>query len=406
MVRVALKIAWRYLFAKKRFNAIHVITRISSIAVGVVTAAMICVLSVMNGFGVMVENTFSQFDPELRITATNGKSFHVSPAMKDSIMAIPEVNLISESIEEIALVEFEGKQMPVQLMGVDSTFNSLTSISQLITDGKYQVYDGAFDRAVLGQQLAWKLGIGAHFSSGIKVYAPKRFAKVNMVRQDVNFNTETCFIAGTFAVNQQKYDESTMLVDIDLTRRLLEFDSTEVSALLISTSNTEKAQEAIKQVLGDGYNVHNRYEQQKTFYDVLNVEKLLTTILLAFILLIATFNSIGALSMLIIDKKDDIHTLSCLGASDQLIRRIFLLEGWIVNAIGAICGIIIGVILCLIQQHYGIIKLGNGSEYIISAYPVVVQAWDIVLVTATVLILSLISVWIPVRKCKANNTRK
>ena len=197
-----------------------------------------------------------------------------------------------------------------------------------------------------------------------------------------------------------------MLVDIDLTRRLLEFDSTEVSALLISTSNTEKAQETIKQVLGDGYNVHNRYEQQKNFYDVLSVEKLITTILLAFILLIATFNSIGALSMLIIDKKDDIHTLSCLGASDQLIRRIFLLEGWIVNAIGAICGVVIGVILCLIQQHYGIIKLGNGSEYIISAYPVVVQAWDIVLVTATVLILSLISVWIPVKKCKANNTRK
>jgi lipoprotein-releasing system permease protein len=397
MVRVALKIAWRYLFAKKRFNAIHVITRISSIAVGVVTAAMICVLSVMNGFGVMVENTFSQFDPELRITATNGKSFHVSPAMKDSIMAIPEVDQISECIEEIALIEFEEKQMPVQLMGVDSVFNSITSISQLITDGKYQVHDGAFDRAVLGQQLAWKLGIGAHFSTGIKVYAPKRFAKVNMVRQDVNFNTENCFIAGTFAVNQQKYDESTMLVDIDLTRRLLEFDSTEVSSLLISTSNTEKAQEAIKQVLGDGYNVHNRYEQQKTFYDVLNVEKLLTTILLAFILLIATFNSIGALSMLIIDKKADIRTLSHLGASEQLIRKIFLLEGLLVNLLGAIGGIVIGLTICLLQEHFGLLKLGNGSEYIISAYPVAVQVWDIVLVIGIVFVLSLLSVWIPTR---------
>ena len=399
MVKVALKIAWRYLFAKKNFNAIHVITTISSIAVGVVTAAMICVLSVMNGFGVMIEDMFSQFDPDLRITAQNGKSFHITPQLKDSLLALPEVNLLSESIEETALVHFDDKQTPVQLMGVDSVFNSLTAIDSLITDGKFQVHDGAFDRAVFGQILAWKLGIGAHFVDGIKVYVPKRFSKVNMMRPDVNFNEETCFIAGTFAVNQQKYDENVMLVDIDFTRRLLEFDSCEVSALLVSTTNTEKAKASIASVLGDGFNIHNRYEQQANFFRILHIEKLLTAVLLAFILLIATFNSIGALSMLIIDKKDDIKTLSHLGASPKLIRSVFLLEGWMVNAIGAIGGVVLGLIICLVQQHFGLLKLGNGSEYIISAYPVAVQAWDVVLVTIIVLVLSLISVWIPVRKC-------
>jgi ABC-type lipoprotein release transport system permease subunit len=221
-----------------------------------------------------------------------------------------------------------------------------------------------------------------------------------MMRPDANFNMETCFIAGTFAVNQQKYDENVMLVDLDFTRRLLEYDSTEISALLVSTPHTEKAKKSIRQVLGDDYNIHNRYEQQENFFRILRIEKLLTAILLAFILLIATFNSVGALSMLIIDKKDDIRTLSHLGASEKLIQRIFLLEGWIVNALGAIGGIIVGLIICLLQEHLGLLKLGNGSEYIISAYPVDVQGWDVLLVTVTVLALSLISVWIPAKKCK------
>ena len=401
MVKTALHIAWRYLFAKKQFNAIHIITTISSIAVGVVTAAMICVMSVMNGFGTMVEQMFSQFDPDIRITAQNGKSFHLSQETKDQLLALPEVNLLSESIEETALIYFEDKQTPVQLMGVDSVFDSLTDIDQIITDGHFEVYDGAFDRAVLGQLLAWKIGIGARFIHSIQVYAPKRNSKVNMLRPDANFNTETCFIAGIFAVNQQKYDENTMIVDIDFTRRLLEYDSTEMTALMVSTQgNIKQAKRAIAQVMGEGYNIHDRYEQQKDFFRILRVEKLLTSLLLAFILLIATFNGIGALSMLIIDKKNDIRILSHLGASEQLIKRIFLFEGWLVNAIGAIGGVVVGLTICLLQEHFGLLKLGNGVEYVISAYPVAVQGWDILLVIGIVLILSIISVSIPVRKIK------
>ena len=391
------------MFAKKQFNAIHIITAISSVAVGVVTAAMVCVLSVMNGFGVMVEQLFSQFDPDLRITAQKGKSFSISEEKKDELLGLPSVDLLSESITETALVYFEDKQMPVQLQGVDAEFDELTGIEQIITDGHYEVYDGAFDRAVLGQGLAWKLGIGARFVSGIEVYAPKREGKVNMLRPDANFNRETCFIAGTFAVNQQKYDDNLMLVDIDLTRRLLDYDSTEVTALQVAVAegySVKQAKKEIVSVLGEGYAVQDRYEQQEDFFRILRVEKLLTTLLLVFILLIATFNGIGSLSMLIIDKQQDIRTLSHLGASEKMIRSVFVLEGWMVNALGAFGGLVVGLVVCLLQEHLGLLKLGNGAEYVIEAYPVAVQGWDIVMVIVVVLALGAISSWIPARRIK------
>lgn len=402
-MKTELKIAWRYLFAKKQFNAIHIITAISSVAVGVVTAAMVCVLSVMNGFGVMVEQLFSQFDPDLRITTQKGKSFSISEEKKDELLGLPSVDLLSESITETALVYFEDKQMPVQLQGVDAEFDELTGIEQIITDGHYEVYDGAFDRAVLGQGLAWKLGIGARFVSGIEVYAPKREGKVNMLRPDANFNRETCFIAGTFAVNQQKYDDNLMLVDIDLTRRLLDYDSTEVTALQVAVAegySVKQAKKEIVSVLGEGYAVQDRYEQQEDFFRILRVEKLLTTLLLVFILLIATFNGIGSLSMLIIDKQQDIRTLSHLGASEKMIRSVFVLEGWMVNALGAFGGLVVGLVVCLLQEHLGLLKLGNGVEYVIEAYPVAVQGWDIVMVIVVVLALGAISSWIPARRIK------
>ena len=402
-MKTEFKIAWRYLFAKKQFNAIHIITAISSIAVGVVTAAMICVLSVMNGFGTMIEQMFSQFDPDIRITAQAGKSFSITSQQREQLLGLPSINLLSESISETALVYYEDKQMPVQLLGVDSLFDDLTEIEKIITDGHYQVYDGAFDRAVLGQGLAWKLGIGARFVHGMQLYAPKREGKVNMMRPDANFNRTTCFIAGTFAVNQQKYDDNLMLVDIDLTRRLLDYDATEVTAIQLSINkgfSTKQAKREITSVLGEGYILQDRYEQQEDFFRILRVEKLLTTLLLVFILLIATFNGIGSLSMLIIDKQKDIRTLSHLGASDRMLRRIFMLEGWMVNTLGALGGLIIGLAICLLQEHFGLLKLGNGAEYIISAYPVTVQGWDIVIVTIIVLTLGAISSYIPTRKIK------
>ena len=402
-MKTEFKIAWRYLFAKKQFNAIHIITAISSAAVGVVTAAMVCVLSVMNGFGVMVEQLFSQFDPDIRITANMGKSFSITKEKKSELLKLPCVNLLSENISETALAYFEDKQMPVQLLGVDSVFDDITEIRNIITDGHYEVYDGAFDRAVLGQGLAWKMGIGARFINGIQLYAPKREGKVNMLRPDANFNQETCFIAGTFAVNQLKYDDNFMLVDIDLTRRLLGYDTTEVTALSLALTDgysIKQAKRDIAAILGDNYVVQDRYEQQEDFFRILRVEKLLTALLLVFILLIATFNGIGSLSMLIIDKQQDIRTLSHLGASNQMIRNVFLLEGWMVNTLGALGGLVVGLGICLVQEHFGLLKLGNGTEYVIESYPVAVQGWDIAMVVMTILALGAISSWIPARKIK------
>ena len=400
-MKIEWKIAWRYLFAKKQFNAIHVITTISSAAVGVVTAAMVCVMSVMNGFGVMVEQMFSQFDPDLRICAESGKSFYVPDDTRQQLASLECVDLLSESISETALVYFEGKQMPVLLMGVDEQFDDLTKIEHIITDGVFQVWDGAFDRTVLGQGLAWKLGVGARFVSPLEVYAPKREGKVNMLRPDQNFNREVCYIAGTFAVNQQKYDENMMLVDIDLTRRLLNYDSTEVTALHLNIAegcSIKKAKKEILTLMGDGYVLQDRYEQQADFFRILRVEKLLTTLLLVFILLIATFNGIGSLTMLIIDKETDIKTLSHLGANASMIRRVFMLEGWLVNALGAVAGLLVGLLVCLLQEHLGLLKLGNGTEYIVSAYPVAVEAWDVLLVGVVVMVLGALASWIPARR--------
>lgn len=400
-MKTELKIAWRYLFAKKQYNAIHIISGISAAAVGVVTAAMVCVLSVMNGFGVMVEQLFSQFDPDIRIEAVSGKSFHDQGERFDALRQLSEVAMVSQSIEETALLQFEDKQMPVRLYGVDSVFPTLTHIENIITEGHYEVYDGAFDRAVLGQGLAWQMGIGARFISPLQLYAPKRNAKVNMLRPDQSFNDEVCFIAGTFAVQQVKYDNEVMLVDIDLTRRLLDYGNHEVSALLIKVAphtSVKQAKKVIQSLLGEGFAVLDRYEQQADFFRILRVEKLLTTLLLVFILLIASFNIIGSLSMLIIDKQTDIQTLSHLGANKKMIQRIFLFEGWLISALGAMVGLAIGLIVCLAQEHLGILKLGNGTEYVVSAYPVAVQTTDVLIVAAVVLTLGFLAAWIPARK--------
>lgn len=405
-MKTELKIAWRYLFAKKQYNAIHIISGISAAAVGVVTAAMVCVLSVMNGFGVMVEQLFSQFDPDIRIEAVSGKSFHDQGERFDALRQLSEVAMVSQSIEETALLQFEDKQMPVRLYGVDSVFPTLTHIENIITEGHYEVYDGAFDRAVLGQGLAWQMGIGARFISPLQLYAPKRNAKVNMLRPDQSFNDEVCFIAGTFAVQQVKYDNEVMLVDIDLTRRLLDYGNHEVSALLVKVvphTSVKQAKKAIQSLLGEGFAVLDRYEQQADFFRILRVEKLLTTLLLVFILLIASFNIIGSLSMLIIDKQTDIQTLSHLGANKKMIQRIFLFEGWLISALGAMVGLAIGLIVCLVQEHLGILKLGNGTEYVVSAYPVAVQTTDVLIVAAVVLVLGFLAAWIPARRLEVNS---
>ncbi len=396
-------IAWRYIFSKKSHNAINIVSGVSAAAVGVVTAAMICVLSIMNGFGSLIESMFSQFDPELRITAAEGKYFSIDGDEMREVLSMPFVETYSQVVEETALIRYKDHQMPAHLMGVDDAFEALTGIDSIITDGHYSVYDGAFERAVLGRGLAAQIGINAHFVGGLRIYAPKRNSRVNLLRPDESFNEATTFIAGTFAVNQVKYDESYMLISLPLARELFEYDSATVTALHVQLRQgtpVRIAKKEIQQILGGTFLVQDRYEQQADFFRILKVEKLLTVLLMAFIMLIACFNIISSLSMLIIDKREDIRILRNLGADSTLIRRIFLYEGWLTSSLGAIIGLILGLAACLVQEHFGLLKLGTGTEYIISSYPVQVQAVDIIVIGVTVVLLGFVSAWYPVRKLR------
>ena len=406
-MRPELHIAWRYLFSKKGHNAINIVSGVSAAAVGVVTAAMVCVLSVMNGFGALVEQMFSEFDPEIRITATAGKSFRLDTLPVQQALALPFVQAASEVVEETALVRYKDHQQPARVMGVDSVFQHITHIDSIIIDGYFSVFDGAFDRCVMGRGLAAQIGVNAHFVGAVHLYAPKRLERVNMLRPDEAFLHETAFMAGTFAVNQTTYDDQLLLVSLPLTRRLFQYDTLTVTALELQlvrgsrlSSRQMKAQ--LRECLGEGYVVADRYEQQADFFRILKVEKLLTALLLAFILLIACFNVIGSLSMLIIDKQDDIRILRHLGATPHTIRRIFLCEGWLITALGAMVGLIFGLTICLLQQHLGLLKLGSGTDYVISAYPVLVQAGDVVAVAAIVLGLGFFAAWYATRTLRTN----
>ena len=399
-------IAWRYLFSKKGHNAINIISGISAGALAIVTAAMICVLSVMNGFGSLVEQMFSEFDPVLMVVPAEGQTLRTDTMPVLSLYARKDVEAISAQLEQTALIRYKDHQTPARVMGVDSLFTRTAHIDSIITDGYYSVWDGAFDRTVLGRGLAAEIGMNAHFTGALHLYAPERTGKINMLRPDKSLRHEHAFIAGTFAVNQVGYDDQLLLVSLPLARRLFGYDDQTVSALRIQPKEGVKVSALKHQIaaaLGEGFRVLDRFEQQADFFRILRIEKLLTVLLLVFILLIASFNIIGSLTMLIIDKREDIRILSHMGADEPTIRRVFLLEGWLISSLGTIIGLISGVLLCLGQEHYSWLKLGDGTEYVISAYPVQVQMPDVLLVAVIVLALGFIAAYYPTRKLKVES---
>ena len=400
-------IAWRYLFSPKGHNAINIVSGISAAAVTVVTAAMICVLSVMNGFGALVEHMFSELDPELLVVPAEGKTLRTDTLPVASLYAREDIEAVSMQLEQTALIRYKDHQLPARVMGVDSLFVRTAHIDSVITDGYYSVWDGAFERTVLGRGLAAQIGMNAHFTGALHLYAPERTGRINLLRPDQSLKHEHAFIAGTFAINQLEYDDQLLLVSLPLAQRLFCYDEHTATALRIQPKRvqntdryTDRIQTELAKLLGPGYQVLDRYEQQADFFRILRIEKLLTVLLLVFILLIASFNIIGSLSMLIIDKSEDIRILSHLGADERTIRWIFLLEGWFISSLGALAGLVIGIAVCLGQQYFGWLKLGSGSEYVISAYPVQVQAPDIMLVAFIVLALGFAAAWYTVRKMK------
>lgn len=392
------RMARRYLFSKKSHNAINIISGISAGGVAIGTMALVCVLSVFNGFDSLISHLFSAFDPDLKITLTQGKTFEINTREFNELRQMKSVAVYTEIIEENALLRFKDKQMPATIKGVSAGFEKMTRIDSIMYDGKFILYDGAFQRAVVGAGVAQTLGLGAHFIDPLIIYAPKRTSKINLLRPENSFNQMGTFVSGIFSVKQLQYDDHYVLVSIDLARDLFEYQKTTVSAVEIKLSNEKNissVQRQIQEKLGNKYQVENRYEQQESFFKIMKIEKWITYLILCFILLIASFNIIGSLSMLIIDKKEDILTLRNLGANNQMIKRIFLFEGWMISGVGAVIGIGLGAVFCLLQEHLGLIRLGSG--YVVDAYPVVTRFSDISLVFITVLFMGFLAAYYPVR---------
>ena len=397
-------IAKRYLFSKKSHNAINVISGVSVCGVALATLALICTLSVFNGFQDLVTTMFTAFDPELKIIAVNGKVFDGQDERILALRDLPEVEVFSESLEDNAMVQYKGRQAMVVIKGVEDNFNQLTAIDSILYGrGELVLHDEVVDYVIPGVELVSTLGTGVRFLNPLEVYAPKRGSKINVANPSSSFQSSYLHSSGlVFAVNQQKYDASYMLTSLSFARDLFQYD-TEVSSIdlkLKEGSHLYKVQEDISRRLGDEFRVQNRYEQQQDTFRIMEVEKLISYLFLSFILLIACFNVIGSLSMLIIDKRADVLTLRNLGADDGIITRIFMFEGCLISFMGALVGVVLGLTLCFIQQEFGVIALGSGASagaFVVDAYPVSVHWQDVILILITVLVVGFLSVLYPVR---------
>lgn len=394
-------IAKRYLFSKKSHNAINVISAISVCGVALATLALVCTLSVFNGFQDLVATFFTAFDPQLKVTAVKGKVFDGQDPRILQIRELPEVELCSESLEDNIMVQYQDKQTMAVLKGVEDNFDRLTPIDSILFGrGELILHDEVVDYAIPGIQLLSTLGASIRFLDPLEIYAPKRGAKVNLTNPSTAFSTGQLFSSGlVFAVNQEKYDGSYILTSLRFARDLFQYTS-EVSAInlkLKPEADTDAVKEKIEQILGEDFCVSDRYEQQADTFRIMEIEKLISYLFLTFILVIASFNVIGSLSMLIIDKRDDVNTLRNLGANDNQIVRIFLFEGRMISFIGASLGVVLGLFLCWLQQKYGLIALGSSGTFVVDAYPVSVHLTDVIVIFITVLAVGFLSVWYPVR---------
>ena len=396
-------IARRYLFSKKSTHAINVISGISVIGVAVASMALVVTLSVFNGFHDMVASLFTQMDPQLKITPVKGKTAPADDPILTKIRQLPQIEVATECLEDQALAVYNDRQVMVKLKGVDDNFDKLTHIREILEgDGEFGLHAADMYYGIPGLGVAYMLGMGYTYDKPLQIYAPKREGQIDITNPTDAFVEDQLFSPGVvFSVQQGKYDKQYILTSVHFTRQLFQQEGmlSSLELRLKPGSDFDKVKSQIQQLAGDAYLVRDRYEQQDDTFRIMKIEKLIAYVFLSFILMIACFNIIGSLSMLIIDKRDDVITLHNLGASDSQIRRIFLFEGRIISAIGALVGIGIGLLLCWVQQQYGIVRLGNSEgSFIVDAYPVSVHPWDVVLVFVTVLVVGFLAVWYPVRQ--------
>ena len=394
-------IARRYIFSKKSTNVINLISGISVLGVAVATMALVVTLSVFNGFSDLVATLFTAFDPQIEITPTQGKTAPADDPVLTEIRQLPQIEVSTECMEDQALAIYNGRQAMVQIKGVDDNFDKLTHIREiLLGDGTFELHAADIQYGIMGIRLADQLGTGIYFDQPLRIFAPKREGQLDMSDPADGFVEDELYSPNcVFEVLQGKYDGRYILTSIGFARRIFDQQGM-ISSLelrLKPGSDFEKTKAEIKRIAGDDYQVLDRFEQQEDTFRIMKIEKLIAYIFLTFILLVACFNIIGSLSMLIIDKKDDVQTLRNLGANDRQVSQIFLLEGCMISFFGAFIGILIGLLLCWIQQQFGVIGLGASQGlFIIDAYPVSVHPTDVLMIFVTVIVVGFLSVWYPV----------
>ena len=395
-------IARRYLFSKKSTSAINVISIISVIGVAVATMALVIVLSVFNGFHDLVATLFTSFDPQLKVVPVYGKTAPADDPILTQIRKMPEVDVATECVEDNALAMYKDKQAMVVIKGVDDNFGELTHINDILYgDGNFDLHAANLQYGTIGIQLAQNLGTGTQWEGGLKIYAPQKEGQLDISDPEGGFVVDSLDSPGVvFSVKQSKYDKNYIICPIAFARNLFGEQGmlSSLELRLKQGSNLESVKADMQKIGGKKYKVLDRFEQQEDTFNIMKIEKFIAYIFLTFILIVACFNIIGSLSMLIIDKKDDVITLRNLGASDKQIIRIFLFEGRMISAIGAIVGILIGLLLCWLQQQYGWVRLGGSDgSFIVNAYPVSVHYSDVFIIFMTVLAAGWLAVWYPVR---------
>ncbi len=393
-------IAKRYLFSKKKRNAINIISAISVGGVMIGAMALIVILSVFNGLDSLINSLYNAFDSDLKITIVEGKTFTPDSIKLNQIKEISAVKHVFEIIEENVLLKFDNKQHVAVIKGVEKNYIENCGIDSLLIDGTPELKRGDLNLAVIGYGVAHYLSLNLNFVQPIQVFVPKRKGRFSPMNPLEATNTMFIYPNGIFSV-QQDFDNKYLLAPIDFTRQLLNY-TTEVSAIEIklkpNLSNRQKREikNTIIRILGSDYQVKNREEQREALYKIMQSEKWIIFFVLTFIMIIASFNIIGTISMLMIEKKDDSQTLQYLGASQKTIRKIFLLEGILITVSGALIGLLIGLLLCWLQIYFGIIEFPGGGTFIVEAYPVEIRPTDVFYALFTVLVIGTLAAWYPV----------
>jgi len=399
--KTAFFIAWRYLFSKKRHNIINIISIISTLGIMVSTAALILILSVFNGMEQFISGCFNSFNPDIEIKLAEGKSFPVDSFPLYKIRSLEEVESVHEVVSDLTLITYEGRQALVNLKGVSEKYIALNRTDTLLVDGDFTLKKGEYNYTVMGAVTAGTLQINLNSNKMVKVFYPKR-TKKNLVNPAEAFNIRYLIPAGVFATYTQ-YDEEYIFCSIDFIRELMDYEgeATSMEVKLKNGANSNQCQEKIESILGNRYQVQNKYQQEELLFKTMKSEKLIIFFILAFILVVAAFNIIGTLGMLIVEKKSDITVFNSLGANSSLIGKIFVFEGMCISFLGGLAGMLLGSLLCFIQQTFHLVRFGSGEgNYILNYYPVSMEVIDFVIVFFTILIISILSSWIPTRVVK------